>query len=115
MDQNQLKGCGCLLQALLMIGMWVAAFVVYPPKAALMILLVLGPLNLVAVLAGLVPLFGPYLYWQASKAWVFPMFFGWFPEIQATWVTSVIFWSGFVSSLFLTLTTTALVASAAKN
>jgi len=57
------------------------------------------PIIAAALLTGMVPLVGPFIYYYLTNAWLMPLF----PEfkLEYTWATTIIFQIGMVASVIL--------------
>ncbi len=105
------KTVGCAIQSVITLTIFIGAFLTYDAKSALVVLFVLSTLNLLASLLGFIPVVGVFLYWLLSKKIIFAKFFIWFPEIEPSWLTTVIFWSGLVFAISLTFITIATIVN----
>lgn len=109
MDSNQ--KVGCVIQSVVSVALIIGAFLTYDAKSALLVLFVLSTLNFLASLLGCIPVIGIFLFWLVSKKLIFAKFFIWFPEVEPSWLTVVIFWSGLVMSIIFTVIVIAAIAN----
>lgn len=90
-----------VISSLLFLALGTAAFVEYPAKSAILIILILWPLT--SILASLIPIpiVGQIAYWLVAKKFLYPTFFEWFPEVSPSWVSETIFWLGLAYSIIM--------------
>lgn len=76
--------------------------------------LLMGLLSVLLAGIGLVPFVGPILYWLIARLWLYPLLLS-MAEINASWITTFIFWWNFVLSMVLCLFTSIVAVSSTTN
>ncbi len=93
-----------------------AAFTMYGGHNGALLVFVLAPMiGISAVLSGILPLAGQFLYRWIAAFHLLPAFLGWFPEIQESWYTGLIYWGGMVESIAISIYVIAAVGKASSS
>ena len=76
---------------------------VYGLRDGLIVSFLVFPLVSLPSLLGLIPIFGPILYWFLAGGVIIPQIYQAFPTIEPTWLISTFHWLGLVSSISYSL------------